>query len=249
METLHDYFAGLLLIFLMIIYLITLVLRSTLNDFPSNVRYIDAYEMKTGDIVCISYDNLPGAIVSSMTNSCWTHTGMIWVDPKTNIRYVLEGAICRQAEYKQFYKIPVETWMNINRCSTLGYKSYVGPPVDAEKMINTFEPIMKFCKLEGFRPTWLRFLFNDRFQELTTLKKRYTCFETTIILGQECGIFLPEKMYSSYFPSNIVNDQIKMPKGTYYTKVVQIRQNPLQQQLLLNDMKKFPEFWKSGRKK
>lgn len=248
MDSIHDYIAGIILIFLMIIYLITFILRSTLSDLPSNVRYVDAYEMKTGDLVCISYNNLPGHIVASLTNSAWTHTGMIWVDPKTNIRYVLEGAICRQSEYKNFYKIPVVSWMNLNRHSTLGFKSYVGPPVDPIKMIETFEPMTKYCKLEGFRPAWMRFLFNDPYQELTTLKPRYTCFESTLILGQECGIFSHDRMYSSYFPCHIVNDQVKMPKGTYYTKVIQMIQNPLQQKMLVDDMKKFPDFWKTSYK-
>lgn len=245
----HDYIAGLILIFIMILYLITLIFRFSLPDFPESVRYISPYEMKTGDIVCISYNNIAGAIIGSLTYSAWAHTGMIWVDPKTNIRYVLEGAICGQEEYKHFYKIPVVAWMNINRGSVLGYKCYNGPEINAEKMIEVFKPFMKYSKLEGFKPSWLRFLFNDEYEEKTVHKESYTCFESTIILGQQCGIYSKSKKYSSYFPCHIVNDKIEMPKGTYYSKVVQIKQNVFEQKLLLEDIKRHPEFWKAKSKK
>lgn len=222
-----------------------MIFRFSLSDFPLSVRYIDPYEMKTGDILCISYNNLAGVIVGSLTNSAWIHTGMIWVDPDTNIRYVLEGAMCRQKTYKNFYKIPVTSWLNINKNSTLGYKCYNGPPVDPNKMIEAFTPFMEKSKLEGFSPEWLRFLFNDPYEEKTVQKAKYTCFESTIIIGQQCGIFSKSRKYCSYFPCHVVNDDVPMVPGSSYSKVIQVHQNPVEKAILTVDRDRFKEFWKA----
>lgn len=222
-----------------------MIIRFTLKDFPTSVRYIEACEMKTGDIVAVAYNNHVTFTVSSMTASAWIHTGIIWVDPETNIRYVLEGAICRQKRYKQFYKIPVATWLYLNRGSLIGYKRYNGPEPDANKMIEVFNRISKNCKLEGFNYTWFRFLFRDNYENFEKLKKKYTCFEITIILGQESGIYKKNRSYHSFFPCDIVNDNIDMENDAFYSKVIQCHQNPAEAFLLKEDKQKYKDFWKS----
>lgn len=238
-----DLMAMLVIFVFFIVYVITMILRFSLCDFPKKVRYIEPYEMKTGDILCISYNNIAGALVGSMTYSAWVHTGMVWVDPITNIRYVLEGAICKQKQYKNFYKIPVSSWLNLNKNSLIGYKSYNGPPVDPYKMIETFNSFTKDVKLEGFSYTWFRFLFKDRYEKVSDYGRKYTCFELTIILGQECGIFKKDRKYSSFFPSHVVNNGIETEKGCYYSDVIQCHQNPMEMKLLSIDRQRFPEFW------
>lgn len=221
-----------------------MIIRFTLCDFPYKVRYLEPYELKTGDILCISYNNPAGVFVGSLTASAWVHTAMVWVDPETNIRYVLEGAICRQEAYKHFYKIPVLTWMNMNRESLIAYKAYNGPEIDAEKMMKTFEPFMKDVKLEGFKYTWFRFLFNDPYEETRSYDRKYTCFEVTIILGQECGIFKKNKKFSSYFPKHVVNDLVETEEGRFYSKTIECKLNPLECNIHLFDRKRFKDYWK-----
>ena len=240
----NDLIAALVLITFFLVYIVSMILRFTLSDFPSDVRYLEPYELKTGDILCISYNNPASFFVGSFTRSAWIHTAMVWVDPVTNIRYLLEGAICRQKTYKHFYKIPILTWMNLNRSNVMGYKAYNGPPIDPHKMMEKFEPFIKNVKLEGFRYTWFRFLFNDPYDRTVNYDRKYTCFEVTIILGQECGIFEKTKKYSSYFPSHVVNDLVEMPEGTFYSKVVQCKQNPIETKIHLIDRKRFEEYWK-----
>lgn len=220
-----------------------MIIRFSVSDFPCEVKYMEPYDMNNGDLVCISYNNIAGAFVGSFTHSIWVHTGMIWVDPETEIRYVLEGAIYGQKEYQGFFKIPVVTWMNINRLNIMGYKKYNGPELDSDLMIKTFEPFMKNSKLEGLNYSWIRFLIDGDYTDHEH-KSRYTCFESTIILGQAIGTFAKKKRYSAYFPKDIANGTIHLNEGVSYSKIVQFHMNPCEKSLLFRDMSVFSSFWK-----
>lgn len=204
--------------------------------------------MDTGDLVCISYNNIPGAIVGSLTRSAWQHVGIVWKHPVSNIRYVFEGCICHQKQYQHFYMMPVDTWININRGSTIAYKKYNGPPLNPFKMLEVFIPFLDNTYLEGFRPSWLRFLFEEKYQANVIHRKHYTCFELIIIIGMECGIYKKILNASSYFPKDIVLDRIPMETGVHYSKIIEIKQNPKETELLLSDMKKNKNFWKYNKK-
>ena len=227
---------------ILVVYLISMINRFSAPDLPDDIRYIDAHEMNTGDIVCVSYNNLAGVFVGSFTHSVWVHTGMIWVDPKTNVRYVMEGAIYGQKAYQHFYKIPITTWMYINRHNVMGYKKYYGPEIDAVKMEEYFEPFIKNSKLEGLNVFWLRFFLNQEYREHEH-KNKYTCFESTVILGQMVGIISKKKHYSSYFPKDLVNNTMDYNEGISYSKTVQICGNNCEKNLLFSDMCVFPDFW------
>lgn len=225
------------------LYLYCLICTYQYKDLPKVCDYIYPCDMDTGDILCVSYDNVAGKFVKTCTDSAWVHTGMVWVDPESNVRYVLEGANYRQVCYKNFYKIPVSNWLYINKVSVIGYKKYVGPKLDQNKMIETFKPFMENSKLEGLNHTWIRFLQNDKYKEVTDHKKKFTCFESTIVLGQECGNYKKDKLYSSFFPSCVVNDKIEFCEGVYYEPLKQVLLNPQDAKMLYEDKKKYKNFW------
>jgi len=235
---------ALVVILLLILYLIGLVNRATADDYPLTADYIEAADMQNGDIVCVSYNNIAGGFISSWSASIWSHTGTIWVDPETNVRYVLEGAIYRHENYREFFKIPYETWLYFNRKSLLGYKKYNGPPIDSHFMWNKFEPYVKCCKLEAANIFWARFLVERDYYEYQKNHK-YTCIEVTVILGQESEIFAKDKIYCSYYPGQIVNNQIKCVPGVYYSEVVKIKIQPSDLMLLTEDIKNNTHFWKN----
>lgn len=211
--------------------------RFTAFDSPNSVRYIYPDELNTGDLLCVSYNNLAGEFVGSFTNSIWVHTGMVWVDPNTNLRYVLEGAIYGGSVYKNFFKIPFETWVRINKRNIMSWKKYNGPEIDPVMMINEFQRFNKI-KLEGFNPTWLRFLINRNYNT-PNLGNKLTCFEAIVILGQEMCIFKKDKLYSSYFPCDIVNNNIKTEDGIFYSENIQIKVSDMYAKILYSDMARF----------
>ena len=93
-------------IILCILILIAIVNQNSCIDYPEECKYIEQSEVNNGDIVLVSYPNMSGGLISSFSKSIWSHPGIIWVDPVSNIRYVLEGAIYRHEKYKHFFKIP-----------------------------------------------------------------------------------------------------------------------------------------------
>ena len=224
MLTLDEQFLVFLIFLLIIIYLVSMINRFSANDLPRKITYIDPYDLKNGDLVCISYNNLAGVFVGSFTHSVWVHTGIIWVDPVTNIRYVLEGAIYRQEEYKNYFKIPFLDWMNINRNNLKVIKYYSGPEIDSNLMMEKFEMFMGKSKLDGFNPFWIRFLYDKPYEGIHCNKK-YACFEVIIILCQELGIYKKTKCYTSYFPCDVVMDNVKYCDGVSYSKIVGL-ENP-----------------------
>lgn len=215
--------------------------RFTAYDSPDEVKYIYPHEMNTGDLVCVSYSNFASAFVGTFTNSIWVHVGIIWVDPNTNVRYVLEGAIYNGI-YKNFFKIQLDIWMFINKKNLMCWNKYNGPTIDAEHMMNQFEQFIKYSKLEGLNMNWYRFLLVQDYTEHVH-KSKYTCFEAIVILGQEIGIFDKSRKYCSYFPSDLANNRIKLCPGVSYNKKIQIRMTDCQRKMLFDDMVQFSEFW------
>jgi hypothetical protein len=234
--------AAILLFTLLILYLISMVNRFTAFDSPMDVAYVYPDEMNNGDLLCVSYNNVATDFVGSFTNSVWVHVGMVWVDPDTNIRYVLEGGMYPGKHYKNFFIIPVDTWMNINKKSLLAIRRYSGPEIDSTQMLHEFLPFVYFSKLEGFNLMWNRFLVNKPYQKPKQLA-RYTCFESIIIVGQEVGIFSKDKYYTSYFPNDIVNGKIKLCEGVSYTDKIQLCMPDACKNMLYMDMAKYPKFW------
>jgi hypothetical protein len=237
-----DKFLIIFIFIAIILYVISMIIRFSVDDIPTKVKYIDHTDVSIGDLVCVSYNNFAGAFVGSFTRSVWIHTGIIWVDPITNIKYVLEGANCGHPDYKNFYKIPLITWLYINRNNLIGYKKYHGPIIDPKIMIDSFTPFMENTKLEGLNPWWLRFFLNSDYEKCP-VKNKLTCFESTIVIGQCSEIFAKEKHYSSYFPCDVVNGNIKYNDGIYYDETIQVKMTDYAKNILFLDMVNFSAFW------
>lgn len=210
--------------------------RFSVNDFPNDIEYIEEYDLKTGDILCVSYNNIAGAFVGSFTHSAWIHTGLIWVDPKTNIRYVMEGAIYKKKEYKHFFKIPFITWYNINKRNVCGINKYSGPEIDAVEMDRQFARFSQ-SKLEGLNLSWGKYLRDEPYSG-DNQNKKYTCFESTIVMLQRMNIYKKDRVHFSYFPSNVVNNEIPLEDGIKYSKTIQIKPNPYTMKLLDDELRR-----------
>lgn len=232
---------GVCVIFFIILYMIGFIQRSTMDDYPDKAMYAEPGEFNNGDLVFVSYTSLAGGIVSSFSSSIWSHTGTIWVDPVSNIRFVLEGAIYRHKKYHHFFKIPLETWLFFNKKFLLGWKRYIGPKIESDFLWEKFRWLNEKCKLEAFNVFWSRFLVNKEYYEYSRLPK-YTCLEATVILGQDAGIYKKDKIYCSYFPGNLVNDEISYMPGVSYSKPIKICLDPTRALILKDDMKTL--FWK-----
>ncbi len=233
-----------MIILFLVLVMINLVNRTYADDYPDNSEYIDSTEMNNGDLVCVSYNNVAGAFVTSFSKSIWSHTGTIWVNPKTQVRYVMEGSIYKTKKYQHFIMVPLETWLFFNKKSLLAYKKYHGKPIDSNFMYSIFKPFNIECKLEAMNVLWSRFLFERDHYEYAK-NDRYTCIEFTVILGQELNIFKKDKIYCSYFPDHVVNNKIPFCEGVSYAAPIKIRIQLTDLVLLRDDIQIHSKFWKN----
>lgn len=237
-----------IVLFLTILFLCVILClvinRSNAKDYPNEGKYVNSCDMQNGDLVFCSYNNFAGSFVTSFSGSIWSHPGMIWVDPETDVRFVIEGAIYSHKEYKHFMKIPIETWLSFNHKSIIGYKKYLGPDIDSEIMRSIFEPYFNNSKLEGFSVSWAKFLLDKEYYEYGHQNK-LTCVEFTSILGQELNIFKKDKIYCSYFPDHMANDKIELMPGVFYGKTIITKAQIIDDYILKKDKEKFIDFWKN----
>lgn len=237
----------LVVIFLLLFYVIGHINRSTLIDYCDSVIFLNQIDLKNGDLVGVSYNHFAGVFVSSLTHSIWSHTGTIWIDPLTNIKYVLEGANYNHEKYQRFFKIPFDTWMYFNRKNIIGYKKYNGPEIDSNFMWSIYEKFYNNGSLEGFSFFWTRFL-NKRSNYFYFDTHQYTCIESTVILGQEIGIYSKDIIYSSYLPCDIMNNVVKTNRDIYYSKTIELKLNSIDLSLIEADIEKNKKFWKKLKK-
>jgi hypothetical protein len=237
-------FLSLIIILFCCLYIIGLINCNYANDYPLEVEYLENINLSNGDMVFVSYDNFSGKFISAFSSSIWSHTGIIYIDPVTLVKYVLEGAIYRHKTYRHFFKIPLECWMYFNRKSLLAYKKYNGPLIDSNFMWRNFEQFIKNCKLDSLNIFWAKFLFERDYYEYANSRK-YSCFEVSIILAQNIGIYKKEKMYSSYFPEHMANNKITLSPGVSYDNLKQIKLNLVDSLLIQEDILNFPDFWKN----
>lgn len=216
-----------LIIVLFLFILLLAVLNTSLcDDKPNDCEYIDISSLRTGDIVGTSYNRINGYFISAWSKSSWSHTGIVWRDPLTNIPYVIEVCRYRDDKYKGFIKIPFITWMKYNKKACKGLLRYKGEDLDPVKLKAKFDSF-KGSRLEGFNVGWKRFLTKKDYDyDLGRSEgdsERYTCFEVTIILLQDAGVYSKEYSPCSYFPGSIMNRHVKTINGNYYEKVKEIK--------------------------
>lgn len=228
---------------LFVIYILSFIMRATATDYPLYTKKIDIESLRTGDLFCISYNNIAGSIITSFTNSIWSHICVIWVDVETNIKYILEGAIYSNDAYKNFYKIPADTWLNINKNNLIGYRPYLGPDLDSKKMLETFENITDGVKLEGFNPYWLKFFVLRYYTKFTKVKK-LTCFEAIVVLLQELDVVKKVYDYTSFFPNTIITSNDHFECADYYGFLYEAKVYKTDIVVLKQDMEEFKCFWK-----
>ena len=217
-EESSNYFVLFLFLAIAILLIIAYIHQYTSFDEPIQVIIIDPQELKTGDIVGVGYDNLAGRFTSSFSRSVWSHTGTIWVDPQTNIVYVLEAAIYPDKKYQHAMRIPFDKWYNYNNRFILGLIKYSGPPLNPYTFIKAYSRFENKVNLEGFNISWSRFLSEKSYFKSQT-NKTYTCYEITVLLNQDLGIYKKEKLHTSYFPRHIMNGKIPCENGHSYQSV------------------------------
>jgi len=207
-------------IILVLIFLITLVTSLPDKDLAPEWEYLNRSQLKTGDILIISYVNLAGKIVHALTGSRWSHAGIVYIDPQTGLQYVLEGANYRQDGFRRnFFKIPLTKWIRINRYSTLS-RMEINRQIDPKVLIQSFEGFRQYGQLDSLNPKWIRFLQTTPHKAYSNddYNRGFTCIEACIRTLQNAGVFEAQKSESSYFLTQVMDSSLKTINGYAYSQ-------------------------------
>jgi hypothetical protein len=209
------------IILLIIILLLSLQLANR-NYIPDKYINFDPCLFETGDIIYNSYGNFLTTMITCLIGSPWTHSGVIWCDSKTNEKYVLEMCSYKPPYYRGVYKVPLSTWININKKSNMiGYmklhRSDNKKPHfhNLEDIYNTYKNI----KLEAFCWRYYRFFQQKPYEKINS-KGANACHEITIAVLQDLGVYKKECSVDSYTPSDLIYQEIPMNYPYYYSDIV-----------------------------
>lgn len=143
------------------------------------------YNLKTGDLVFVSYNNILGTLSKAWSNSKWTHVGIIYQEPLTNEYSILEVAEYNNPNFKKgVTQIPLNVWLELNKEFEIGYA----------KLQYEIEPFILYEIFEKYKDKSLyklnynprslsRYVFPDK-EKGTTL----TCIEFIALLFQELNL-------------------------------------------------------------
>lgn len=211
---------GVVILIVLCILFITTYHMFIANDFPTTIEVLNPNQLKTGDILTVGYRHGMGWFVTFWSRSVWSHTGVVWKDPKTGELFMLEAANYG-GDWNGVIKIPFRIWLKLNKGSDLCLNRIItDKPVDADKLHQAFLSI-KDNKLDAFNPNWYRLLFKTPWVEETKPSAR-TCYELSIKMLQQAGIVQKKFMGSSYFPKDFVWGGLDLEPGFDYQAPVML---------------------------
>ena len=167
--------------------------EKNIQNNDSNIQ--DISNLKSGDLVFVSYKNILGKAAKLWSGSKWTHLGMIYKEPISEKLYVLEMAEYNNPNLeKGALKIPHDAWLELNKGNEIMYKQ-IPKVVDSRKVFSSF---LKFKEKKlhrfGWNPSkYKHLLFPER-----ELPEKITCVEFIALLLQELDVLSKDNHPSFY---------------------------------------------------
>lgn len=187
-------FLQLLISFILIVLLLLCFRVGTSKE----IHIADSYEtsnLKSGDLVFVSYKNLLGKVSKVWNGSKWTHVGMIYKEPITEKLYVLEMAEYNNPNIeKGAIKVSYDVWLKLNKDSEITYKP-ISKVVDSRKVLSLFQKYKhkKLHRLDYNPKNYKRILFPEK-----ELPNKITCVEFIALLLQDLDLLSKQKHISFY---------------------------------------------------
>lgn len=204
----------LLLLFLFLVFIIILLyLRVTVvYDYPETTPI--PFDLETGDILGVSYHNSLGCFITFWSKSAWSHTGMVYKDKEGKL-FIAEAARYRNTDFQNVFLIPLDTWLSLNKKTTIAVSKYKGKKISDKHFHRAFN-VIKDYKLDKFSYRWARLLLTEDYTEDYKQRERLTCNEILIMLLQEIGIVDKHRNPSSYWAADVVHGRLPFRKGYSY---------------------------------
>lgn len=184
-----------LLISFILIVLLLLCFRVGTSKEIYTVSLQETINLKSGDLVFVSYKNLLGKVSKVWNGSKWTHVGMIYKEPITEKLYVLEMAEYNNPNIeKGAIKVSYDVWVKLNKDSEITYKP-ISKIVDSRKVLSLFQKYKhkQLHRLDYNPKNYRRILFPEK-----ELPNKITCVEFIALLLQELDVLSKQKHSSFY---------------------------------------------------
>lgn len=200
-----------LIIILILGAIIAWIIIAGRND-PTQDKTLNHKQLNTGDLLFVKYTNSLGHFMKFWSGSPWTHVAMVYVDSNRKV-YVMETANYRH--HKGVLFLPYEKWLKLNKNCVIGVKQLIAPvEFDRNILLTEFEKLtMK--KLDTFNISWVRLLTKKPYKSLDE-QQNITCYELVVNLLQESGIAKKEFSPSSFFPKNLIDNDLELNSGFYF---------------------------------
>ena len=186
-------------------------LNKDTNENPIN-DVVYSSELKSGDLLFVSYQNLLGKFMKVWSNSKWTHVGIVYRDSEDRI-FVMETSNY-DSPYTGVILIPISEWYKYNRNQLIGVKQI--NKINSKTLMNSFRNLHS-KKLDTFGISWMRLATKSPFENLKE-RENITCFELVVYLLQETDVIKKELSPSSYFPIDLIKENIPLNKEYSFEK-------------------------------
>ena len=221
-----------ILIAILLIFLL-LALRWLLPSLPITKEIIDfdPHTLNSGDIIAVSLNGHKSKFTQAVSGCIWVHAVIVYIDPSTKIKYILEGTHRGKIHPYSFYKIPLGTWIRYNRRQTLSLMKLNGGDDDTSRDIyNSFKPFIKYSTVEPFNFGWVRFLSTTKYHKYSShhYQKGFTCVEACLRTLIDAGIFKKKYIESSYLLESILRCHPACETGYSYNRPVKLQLLSLQ---------------------
>lgn len=187
-------FLQLFICFILILLLLLFFRVGTTKEISITKSYHTS-ELKSGDLVFVSYKNLLGKVSKLWNGSKWTHVGMIYKEPITEKLYVLEMAEYNNPNIeKGAIKVSYDTWLKLNKDCEITHKP-ISKLVDSRKVFSLFQKYKhkQLHRLDYNPKNYRRILFPEK-----ELPNKITCVEFVAVLLQDLEVLSSQKHPSFY---------------------------------------------------
>jgi hypothetical protein len=219
----------LIVLVILILFFILYRITTASNELESK-NSVNIYDLNTGDLIFVEYNNSLGNLMRVWSGSKWTHISMVYRDYKGDI-YIMETANYPRPIYKSEYIkhkgvlfMSINNWLKYNSKRNMAVLKLNTPDrFDRNILLNNFEKIHN-KNLDTFSIKWLRLLFKNKYtHEETILRENITCYELIVFLLQESGIAMKNYSPSSFFPNDIIKGNLLLNENFSFDKLKKLK--------------------------
>lgn len=192
-----------LLICFLLILLVLIIIRISFSETKNISKSLNISlqeipeDLKSGDLIFSSYNNIFGKAVKIWSGSKWTHVGILYKEPITENIYVLEAAEYNNPNFeKGIIKVPIKAWLKLNENCDITYKK-IKEVIDTRKVFASFLKFKekKLYKVDVSPKTLKRILFPEKDN------KEITCVEFVVMMLQDMNM-MSKKISSSFYSAS-----------------------------------------------